>query len=118
MAQRDSINCPAGRWETKPVSVTADRYREYLFKKVLPEILKARWPDHKRYVTIQQGGALLHIKQNDPAFLLAATAGNWDIKLLTRPAQSPDTNLVDLSFFRALQLLQWDDHGFAYKING
>jgi hypothetical protein len=40
-----------------------------------------------------------HIKQDDPAFLAAATAGNWEIKLLTQPAQSPDTNLLDLSFF-------------------
>jgi hypothetical protein len=46
MAQRDSINCPAGMWEIKPVSVTAERYREYLIQKVLPAI-KARWPDLK-----------------------------------------------------------------------
>jgi hypothetical protein len=100
MAQRDSINRPAGRWETKPVRVTpADRYWEYLIEKVLPAI-KSRWPDHKRNVTIQQDGASSHIKKNDPAFLLAATAGNWDIKLLTQPAQpaqSPDTNLLDLA---------------------
>jgi hypothetical protein len=59
----------------------------------------------------------LHIKQNDPVFLVAATAANWERKLLMQPAQSSDTNLIDLSFFQALQLLQWD-HGFANKING
>jgi hypothetical protein len=117
MAQRDSINCPADTWEIKPVSVTADRYQEYLIEKVLPAIT-SRWPDCKRDVTIQQDGVSSHIKQNDPAFLLAASAGNWDIKLvLTQPAQSPDTNLLDLSFFRALQSSQWD-HGFVNKING
>ena len=98
------------------MSVTADRYWEYLIEKVLPAI-KSRWPDCKRDVTIQQDRALSHIKQNDPAFLLAASAGNWDIKLLTQPAQSPDTNLLDLSFSRALQSSQWD-HGFANEING
>jgi hypothetical protein len=70
-----------------------------------------------RHITIQQDGALPHIKQSNPAFLATATARNWEIKLLTQPVQSPDTNLLDLSFFRALQLLQWD-HGFANKING
>jgi hypothetical protein len=37
--------------------------------------------------------------------------------MLTQPAQSPDTNLLDLSFFRALQSAQWD-HGFATEIDG
>jgi hypothetical protein len=37
--------------------------------------------------------------------------------LLTQPAQSPDTNILDLSFFRALQSAQWD-HGFATEIDG
>jgi hypothetical protein len=115
-AQRDSINRQAGTWETKPVSVTAERYRNYLLHKVLPAI-KARWPDRERNVTIQQDGASSHIRQNDPAFVEVATAGNWDIKLLTQPAQSPDTNLLDLTFFRALQSSQWN-HGFANEING
>ena len=43
--------------------------------------------------------------------------GNWQIRVLTQPAQSPDTNILDLSFFRALQSAQWD-HGFATKIDG
>jgi hypothetical protein len=116
MAQRDSINRRAGTWEVKPVNVTADRYREYLIEKVVPAI-KARWPDRERDITIQQDGASSHIQQRDPAFQAVATAGNWNIKLLTQPAQSPDTNLLDLSFFRALQSSQWD-HGFAYEING
>jgi hypothetical protein len=100
------------------VSVTAERYQEFLIKKVLPAI-KARWSDREQAIEIQQDGVLSHIKQNDPAFLATATAGNWEIKLLTEqpPAQCPDTNLLNLSFFRALQSSQWD-HGFVNEING
>jgi hypothetical protein len=43
-------------------------------------------------------------------------AGNRQIRLLTQPAQSPDTNILDLSFSRALQSAQWD-HGFADDID-
>jgi hypothetical protein len=55
-AQRTSVNRPAGTMETKPVSVTAERYRQFLIEKVLPAI-KARWPDRERDITIQQDGA-------------------------------------------------------------
>jgi hypothetical protein len=40
-AQRGSVNHPAGTWETKPVSITAERYQEFLIKKASPAI-KAR----------------------------------------------------------------------------
>ena len=49
---------------------------------------------------------------NSSAFVESAL-----IKLVTQPAQSPDTNHLDLSFFRALQSSQWD-HGFALEIDG
>ena len=35
MATRCSVNHPAGTWETKPVSITSDKYREFLIEKVL-----------------------------------------------------------------------------------
>jgi hypothetical protein len=47
----------------------------------------------------------------------AAIAGNWQIQLQTQPAQSSDTNTLDLAFFRALQSAQWD-YGFAIDIDG
>jgi hypothetical protein len=59
----------------------------------------------------------LHISRDDAAFAVAAMAGNWQIQLLTQPAQSPDTNILDLYFSRAIQLAQWD-HGFANEIDG
>jgi hypothetical protein len=116
IATRDSVHRPAGTEETKPVNVTAEIYRQYLIEKALPAI-KAKWPDRNREITIQQDGASSHIEEDDEAFVAAATAGNWTIQLVTQPAQSPDTNHLDLSFFRALQSAQWDN-GFALEIDG
>jgi hypothetical protein len=115
-ARRTSRNRPAGTIETKPVSVTLARYREFLIEKVLPAI-KQKWPGQNKNVIIQQDGASSHIKQDDEAFVAAATQDNWNITLLTQPAQSPDTNHLDLTFFRSLQSSQWD-HGFANDIDG
>ena len=105
-----------GAQETKPVSVTTAIYRQFMIQKVLPAI-KAKWPDRNREITIQQDGASSHIEEDDPEFVAVATAGNWAIKLVTQPAQSPDPNHLDLSFFRSLQSRQWD-HGFALEIDG
>jgi hypothetical protein len=86
------------------VSVTKAIYKEFLIAKVLP-VIKLKWPDMNREIAIQQDGASSHIRPNGPDFAASATTGNWDITLLTQPAQSPDTNHLDLAFFRALQLL-------------
>ena len=116
VAQRTSVNRPAGTVETKPVSVTLTKYREFLVEKVLPAI-KEKWPCRNRNIVIQQDGASSHITQDDPEFVAAATQGHWNVTILTQPAQSPDTNLLDLTFFRAMQSSQWN-HGFANEING
>jgi hypothetical protein len=117
VVQQTSVNRPAGTVETKPVSVrTLTKYREFLIEKVLSAI-KEKWPCHNPSIVIQQDGASLHIGQDDHEFVEAATEGNSNITLLTQPAQSPDTNLLDLTFFRAMQASQWN-HGFAYEING
>jgi hypothetical protein len=113
---RASINRPRGTIETKSVSVTAERHREFMTEKVLPA-MKLKWPDRNREIVIQQDGASSHINQEDPAFAEAAMAGNWQIRLLTQPAQSPDTNTLDLSFFGSLQSAQWN-HGFAVDMDG
>jgi hypothetical protein len=116
VAQRGSIHRPAGTIERKPVSVTMEKYKEFLIEKVVPAI-KRKWPDRDRNIFIQQDGASSHIDQQDPDFVAAAVTGNWNIKILTQPAQSPDTNHLDLSFFRAMQSTQWDN-GFACEIDG
>ena len=47
-----------------------------------------------------------HIAINDPEFVAAATADGWNISLYCQPPNSPDTNVLDLGFFGAIQSLQ------------
>jgi hypothetical protein len=113
-ALRSSQNRPAGTWETKPVNVDREIYRQLMVEKVLPEI-KRKLTDHGHCVTIQLDGTKSHINENDPLFVGAATAGKWNIKLETQPARSPDNNLCDLTFSRSLQSDYWA-MGFAQDI--
>jgi hypothetical protein len=115
-AKRNSVNRPRGTMEWKQLSVTKERYRDMIINKVIPAI-KQKWPDRNRNIKIQQDGASSHIDQDDEDFVEAATAGNWNIELLTQSAQSPDTNINDLAFFRALQSTQFD-LGFATDTSG
>ncbi len=64
-------------------------------------------PDRDRRILIQQDGASAHIHKNDAEFNLHARQGRWEIRLESQPPKSPDTNVLDLSFFRALQSAQW-----------
>jgi len=64
---------------------------------------------------IQQDGASSHIDEDDAAFVEVAQTGTWNITLETQPPKSPDLNVLDLSFFRALQSYQWRS-GFVNTI--
>ena len=79
-----------------------------MIEKVIPAI-KMKWPDQgmNRTVVIQHDGASAHIEENDQEFNLHAKQGVWNICLETQPVQSPDMNILDRSFFRALQAKQW-----------
>ena len=51
---------------------------------------------------------LTHISADDMEFGLVARTGTWNINILTQAPKSLDTNVCDLSFFRALlQSEQW-----------
>ena len=115
-AQRTSVNRPRGAIVTSPFSVTKNKYREFMVTKVIPAI-KNKWPDRNRNIIIQQDGAPAHIESNDAEFLAAATTGLWNISLELQPPKSPDVNVLDLSFFRALQAAQWR-RAPAYTIDG
>jgi hypothetical protein len=115
-AQRTSVRREKGTIITTTVSCNRERYRNFLCKYVVPAI-KQKWPDRNRSITIQQDGASAHISDDDFEFKSHAQTGLWNIKLLTQPAKSPDLNVLDLSFFRALQSAQWDN-GFETTIDG
>jgi len=84
-------------------SVKKDTIRQFLIEKVLPAI-KEKWPAQERGlpIFIQQDNARTHIDVNDPAFVQAAQADGWDIRLTCQPQNSPDLNVLDLGFFAAI----------------
>lgn len=114
-AQRASRNRARGHVETKLLPVNKNRYREFMIQKVIPAI-REKWPCRNRDIVIQQDGASSHIAEDDPAFVAAATEGLWNISLLTQSPKSPDLNVLDLSFFQALQSHQWRN-GFANTLD-
>jgi hypothetical protein len=77
-----------------------------MIDKLLPDI-KAKWPAEGRHETIwiQQDNCRTHIPVDDPEFCAAAQADGCDIRLMCQPANSPDTNVLDLGFFEAIQPL-------------
>lgn len=102
---------------TNPINVTKDVYRKYLVEK-LPPAIKEKWRfghDLLLPIYIQQDNAKPHINSDDHIFMEAARSlisENLDIRLRFQPANSPDLNVLDLGFFRAIQSLQ---HQWAAK---
>lgn len=77
-----------------------------IFEQILPAI-KLKWPDHlSKCIKIQQDNARPHIMDNDVDFRAAASTHGFDIRLVQQPPNSPDTNVNDLGWFRAIQSLQ------------
>ncbi|KAF7147220.1 hypothetical protein RHSIM_Rhsim03G0157600 [Rhododendron simsii] len=108
-AKRTSKNRVAGTLETKVVvSVTKEIIRKCLIEKVLPAI-RAKWPRGNGIETIliQQDNARPHIREFDAEFLEEASKDGFDIRLSFQPPNSPDLNVLDLGFFRAIQSLQY-----------
>ncbi|XP_047961814.1 uncharacterized protein LOC125206616 [Salvia hispanica] len=108
-AQRKSKNRPRGTMETKAIhSVTKEVMRDCLINKIIPAI-KAKWPVWaSKDIYIQQDNATPHITAMDPDFQAAANSDGFKIQLICQPANSPDTNILDLGFFRAIQSLQYE----------
>jgi hypothetical protein len=104
-AKRNSKYRPAGTLVTKSVNVTKNVTRKVFIEKLLPAI-KSLDVFRGQLVLIQQDNAKPHISVSDPEFVQAAKEGGWDIRLVCQPANSPDLNILDLGFFRAIQSLQ------------
>jgi len=73
-----------------------------MVNKVLPAI-RAKWPKRR----CQQDNAPSHLKLDDPIFCEAAKQEGFDIRLICQPPNSPDFNILDLGFFRAIQAIQY-----------
>ncbi|XP_059295716.1 uncharacterized protein LOC132049075 [Lycium ferocissimum] len=78
-----------------------------IFPFVLPAI-QSKWPlsDSNSPIFIQQDNARPHLSVDDFEFNEAAQQDEFDIRLCFQLANSPDLNVLDLGFFRAIQSLQ------------
>ncbi|ETV64143.1 hypothetical protein H257_18925 [Aphanomyces astaci] len=85
-AQRRSCRRDAGTPVMKTVNVTRDTYKAMIIDNVIPAI-RSKWPSGEtKRVKIQQDNARPHV--------------------VFQPPNSPDLNVLDLGFFRAIQTLQ------------
>lgn len=108
-AQRSSRNRPRGTMELKPVSLNAEVYNKLLLDHVIPAI-NEKWPQHyrNRRIYLQQDNAPPHkdATNTNPELAAAIAATGLDIVFANQPAQSPDTNVLDLGYFRSIESLQ------------
>ncbi|XP_041995939.1 uncharacterized protein LOC121746082 [Salvia splendens] len=106
-AQRKSKNRAKGTLETKPISsVNKSVKRDCIINRIVPAI-KAKWPEWaSKEIYIQQDNATPHINGVDAEFEAVAKSDGFKIHLICQPPNSPDTNILDLGFFRAIQTLQ------------
>jgi hypothetical protein len=106
-AKRSSKNRPAGTMVTKAIeSVNKDVIRRCLIDQVVPAI-RSKWPRlATKNIIIQQDNARPHISPSDEQFKNEAEKDGFEIKLTFQPPNSPDMNVLDLGFFRAIQSLQ------------
>jgi hypothetical protein len=114
LAQRSSVNRPAGTTEWENVNMCNDLYRDMLLNFVFPEIMNkwpvGQWNDPNFKIKVQQDGAGGHSKFDD-AYLTQALEdlGLTDkISIYTQPPNSPDLNICDLGLFNALQAAYYD----------
>ena len=90
-------------WKNK--TVTKDVYRELLINPFILAILEKwlRRDRMSRTIYIQQDGAKNHICEDDEEFNNALMEQDINAKLYMQTPNSPDVNLLDLGFFRAIQ---------------
>lgn len=64
---------------------------------------------------IQQDNCRAHINDDDPEFRVVASSDGFNIHLVNQPPNSPDTNINDLGWFRALQTLQHEHNPHNFE---
>ena len=82
------------------------KYLEIVTKKGgLLDSVKSKMPWLKgEDIVVQHDGATPHTgKGNEDKLKELGFKGQWKIKFVTQPAQSPDTNILDLGFFNSLK---------------
>ena len=100
--KRSSKKCTKGMPVWKNQCIMQNVYREYLIQKLLPAI-KEKWPTNNGRIQLQQDGAKSHILDDDVEFKEAVDAIGLNLTVYTQSPNSPDTNILNLGFFRAIQ---------------
>ena len=101
-AKRSSMKRAKGMPVWKNQCITRDVYHEYLIQKFLPAV-KEKWPTCNGRIRLQQDGAKSHILEDDVEFKEAVDEIGLNLTVFTQLPNSPDTNILDLGFFRAIQ---------------
>ena len=102
MQQLESFGWHPSHWISK---CWPQRLPKMLVDNVLPAI-KAKWPeDRPKTVFIQQDNARPLVGEADLDVMAACCSGGWNISIKCQPPNSPDLNVLDLGFFRAIQAL-------------
>ena len=107
LAKRSSKKRAKGTPVWKNQCKTRDVYREYLIQKFLPAV-KEKLPTRNGRIQLQQDGAKSHILEDDVEFKEAVDKIGLNLTVFTQLPNSPDTNILDLGFFRAIQSLNND----------
>jgi len=110
-AQRKSKNYNRGDPVRKNINIDAATYKRFVLEKVIPRIEEV-WPDRRPTYTIklQHDNARVHFGNDDADFQQLNVDGRrFQFELAEQPANSPDTNILDLCFFNSLQSLQFKE---------
>ena len=102
LVKRSSKKHTKGMPEWKNQCITQEVYCEYLIQKLLPAE-KERWPMNNRRIQLQQDGAKSHILEDDVEFKEVVDRIGLNLTMYTQSPNSPDTNILDLGFFSAIQ---------------
>ena len=100
--KRSLKKCAKGTAVWKNQCITQDVYCEYLIQKFLPAV-KEKWPMRNGRIWLQQDGAKSHILEDDMKFKEVVDEIGLNPTMFTQLPNSPDTNIHDLGFFRAIQ---------------
>ena len=104
-AKWKSKNRPKGTPVWKNKIITKEVYCDLLITKLIPSILE-KWPRRDRLsrkIFIEQDRAKNHISCDDKLFNNMLVKNGINATLHTQAVNSPDVNLLDLGFFRAIQ---------------
>ena len=81
-------------------------YRDILTERVFL-LIKTKWPEEKdKSSFVQQDNTTLRISENTSSLISDGTAKWWQARMRIQPVNSPDVNILGLSFFESVQFVQ------------